>query len=962
MSHFNKSIFLVLFVLILCSFAVFAVSISIGCEPGMVGLLKQTINIAVGSGLPALTLNDCISDIRVSCTDSEWGEVYTKFFVDANYGGDYQMFSCGAHDTVDTMPRNFNDVYSSFKVYSFTSDQSKKVCGDKWTGLGTDQGGYYEVGRYGPSSNSQACCDPGDAFIYSSNAMLCYQGIIYGCGSGNILEHHDNYYCNEKGWKEYIGEKIEDQMCADLGGTYSYSIISGFSDACCGDKGIVNPGFENDLGWDFGVLGKPVTTKSHSGSKSVKAQTGLSPVPTLNAGRGVPSEVIAIQQNKNYTISGWIYRNKPTTGTPTDARIAPFYDAAGNDRPCEATAKMTNQWEHVSCVFNSTTHASVRISAAVFSAVSADVYFDDIHLIGPGMDIGSIAVASENERVFQYICNYDVINSKWIWKDARTNAYKIIPIDNLFDSVSNSENWTTCNPNNIFNYPKTNIFSGLTLLRPTSIGYSSEGENNLETISAEPPDSAVDEGDLKIIPEDETLAGVSREIPQQTSTEQQMPGTNAIFTITPDKILRDENIILSAKDTPLHYLIKNNTKYNISVSNGNDWLTTKHRNSTSYEIRHTTINNFEIDLPRGLEKGTHNLNITFYDSTTNDIVKSFIFTNAFEITEESIITSTDPYFINPKRYYCYKTGLVGSGVKGAITECCGPTYNYCNEGKFDSTRVSGGPTGLLKDYYGDLYKNSVLRVKFPPQGFTSTGVIPRSFYYYYIRELPITNWNIYDYLEFDVLFAGNKTPTGFAGSNKLKIMLNGTDDSRVFENNILQFSTTGSDFNKWHHIKIPLDDLVKRKGVKSIKFFGDPTELAADYDLNPGLSLNKEAELMIFYLDRILLTSNETMFCSTDFGSDFTDSYGADITKIGEWVNDLDKERDACNAVASYEWISNDEKSTDQVHCCGDDQNSTNSESFYDEGAILTEPYKKSGCWRGEVVKNDSIVVVNVQK
>ena len=51
----------------------------------------------------------------------------------------------------------------------------------------------------------------------------------------------------------------------------------------------------------------------------------------------------------------------------------------------------------------------------------------------------------------------------------------------------------------------------------------------------------------------------------------------------------------------------------------------------------------------------------------------------------------------------------------------------------------------------------------------------------------------------------------------------------------------------------------------------------------------------------------------------------------------------ACNDIPSYGWTGS--------NCCGDDQNSTNAESFSD---------KDNGCWQGEFVRNNTIVEVNL--
>ncbi len=284
-------------------------------------------------------------------------------------------------------------------------------------------------------------------------------------------------------------------------------------------------------------------------------------------------------------------------------------------------------------------------------------------------------------------------------------------------------------------------------------------------------------------------------------------------------------------------------------------------------------------------------------------------------------------------------------VYGKTAECCGPNYAYCLNQNKNISRIAGGPSGLIKDYYGSNSRNNVYRRAFAEKLEMQKKLIE-------ISDISIKGWDIYDNLEFDMFLAG---------SRNLNISINwtppgGTPKTRSFDGSALDYSATGTELNKWHHIVLPLNSEIKSGEINYISFYVSQKQLTdelgefdiATYgpDAKPSscktstgckrINISGTYYLNLVGLDRFFLSNSETNFCASDY------SLYKGVSKIGKWVNDLDLTgtgaEEACNNVASYGWTG--------TKCCGDDQRSVAAETFIDISA---------GCWLGSTARNNTL-------
>ena len=731
----------------------------------------------------------------------------------------------------------------------------------------------------------------------------------------------------------YVGPT--DNKCYDS--VASYSAATGLDYVAdigiCGQPAVINPGFENNRDWDITSFGggrlQINSAFSHSGKRALQS--------TVPAGEGPSalSSIITLIPNEEYTISGWIFKSEKG-----DARLSVLNTDANQYIGCVVSATQNGVWEHVSCSFNSLGNSQGRILAnsGSFNGTST-IYFDDIHLIGPGLTDGKIAADTLGNS---YVCTHD--GSQWKWHNAQLKAFEITPTGS-YDTISNGNEWFVCNATNIGNVPSANTFDATSLegFQPTYAGDTSgvTGEELPPGPQLTPQQPAENLED--VVDKDEFFSGFSEIVlPSPGNVVTQPIGTKTFSVNVAQKEItygQKLNLKITAPP-PFSFSIRNITGLEIKVSEGDQLLPTMHEEIASNTLG--TIDFFNVTLPPGLSLGSHNLNITIMSSPTT-IYGTSLFQNVFTKIAEDIKPAYNALQVNPQRFLCVAE-TKQTTQSSAILECCGPLNDYCvNQNRYDVTRTSGGPTGLLKDYYDILRKNVVYRTGFAPLPIAT--VVHR----YTVSDLPITKWDRYDTLEFDILLVG---------STKLNLSINASDGTIIFNDAVLKYSTTGAELRKWHHIRIPLTSELKTKDIKWLRFLVPQIELLAEVGskrvlfAKPGETL-KQYYLMAVGLDRIFLSSPATKYCATDF-SDYLVPIGLGLTQltgasnVGKWVDDLDQERDACNNVASYHWTG--------TQCCGDDQ-----------GAIIglynpqypsgIESYNdiEAGCWQGQFVANNTI-------
>jgi hypothetical protein len=807
-----------------------------------------------------------------------------------------------------------------------------------------------------------------------------------------------------------------------------------FSQACCGDDGIINPGFEVDTNWDLATSGASLsmpTEKPHSGTRSLKSSYRSSTGATeLTSGRRAISNLIPVTPNTDYMLVGWIYRTK-------EAKEANAYIDTGDlpyGEECEAWAKGTETWEFVNCKFKtSSTRTSMKIGAVIDGVVKGNVFFDDIHILGVDQDAGRVASDSVNN---EYVCAHD--GTTWGWKSAPTNNYVIRNAGYSYNLISNNKEWFACNVNNALTVLSApNTFTGAGIPPPDEEEFSFD--SGTSGVFFGPAGGGTSGPDAEAIDQESILSSVGNIV---VITENAITEQGVSFTTAPIEV-RFGKITLKVTGLPSNYWIRNSSGLRIKIVQDDAVVPTWHQ-----EIQADAsgaIKKFNITLPFDTPVGVYGLNVTIL-KPDNTIYKSYLLQDAFLVTDAFLVNSFNPFQVNTERFLCTNETTPTGRLVGSIFECCGPSQDYCLNGERNNTRVSGSPTSLVKDFYGTSFGNTVLRVNFPKT------TAPK--YQFDVKDLAITNWSAYDSLEFDILFTGSKklnllinttssisttplygaittlvpggdqiytvqrheavtatsssnsirgyvfktkvpgtvplyrtfnqalsdykyttslteaTSGGYqiqkveayvypptvspvpAGTTALKRIYKATSPQDnfyrqepvgtvltgyavmetvayvyaaptsisvpAFDDAVIKYSLTGTGVNKWHHIKIPLTDFLKRNVIRSFKFYVGGNELRDDVGSN-YIDLNGVPKLMVFGIDRIVLSSEDTRYCATD--PEQPDSLNG-ASNVGRWVDDLDTDRDACNAVPSFRWTSEDSQYDDeeQTHCCGDDQ------------------------------------------
>ena len=179
---------------------------------------------------------------------------------------------------------------------------------------------------------------------------------------------------------------------------------------------------------------------------------------------------------------------------------------------------------------------------------------------------------------------------------------------------------------------------------------------------------------------------------------------------------------------------------------------------------------------------------------------------------------------------------------------------------------------------------------------------------YTFEKFSSTNWNVYDYVEFDIKFKD---------STILNLNIFGANKTVPIRDYLTGIPVIG----EWVHVKIPTEDLIDYP-VTKIEFFVPP---AAFNDIS---QVNIELD-NAFYLT----ADNELQYCA------------AKETGVFRWIDDLDKDDVpaptkglSCEANSeTFKWTGN--------MCCGDD---LGNESFYADS--------DSGCWNSLYVEEGGLV------
>jgi len=549
----------------------------------------------------------------------------------------------------------------------------------------------------------------------------------------------------------------------------------------------------------------------------------------------------------------------------------------------------------------------------------------------------------------KYLCDKDA--SGWKWKAATdpSSNFKIKNLTNKYYTIANGNSWQVCKPAETSNAP--NAFAGvpdeMTFTKSFLSGYLSQ--SNVD-YGVTPGSQFPVVGSSPVLITSSLEGAVSLEQFSNDFSqvivfplEETVSASDGVsITILPPSIRRNEPIKLKISGLPVgsQYKILNDTGLGILVKDGNTWKKAYHAPETVSDISgrfgFDDANPFYITVPNDLIEGKHLLNITIVQQTGTPPVTSIYkrYNKTFTVTQPPILTSFEPYYINPEKFFCYNgTNEQGAETQfisyrtGMIAECCGPNYAYCLNKNKNLSRIAGGPTTLIKDYYGSDSRNNVYRRIFSELLQPNIKLIE-------VKDLAIRNWNIYDNLEFDIFLAGSK---------KLNISINwtpqsGTPKTKSFDFLVLAYSPSGNELNKWHHIVIPITSEIKSGKVNQISFYVSQKQLTDElgsFDIatyGPGakpsscltstgckrINISGNYSLNLVGLDRFFLSNSETKFCASSY-----DLFRG-VSEVGKWINDFDLTgtgaEEACNNVASYGWTGS--------RCCGDDQGILNEYVF----------------------------------
>ena len=198
------------------------------------------------------------------------------------------------------------------------------------------------------------------------------------------------------------------------------------------------------------------------------------------------------------------------------------------------------------------------------------------------------------------------------------------------------------------------------------------------------------------------------------------------ITISPPIVGRSQQIQLEIQGLPISSVPAESPKIignslttpselGITVKDKNVWKKTFHDEQVSVNGRIGFGSTpFYITIPNDIEIGSHMLNITVIRTVLGSTIKKN-YNISFIINQPAMPTNLAAISINPERFLCSKDQLAivaAYSPYDTISECCGPNYLYCINRDKNVSRISGGPTGLLKDYYGNDAQNNVYRFAF----------------------------------------------------------------------------------------------------------------------------------------------------------------------------------------------------------------------------------------------------------
>ncbi|MFC1728436.1 hypothetical protein ACFLZ7_03160 [Nanoarchaeota archaeon] len=697
-----------------------------------------------------------------------------------------------------------------------------------------------------------------------------------------------------------------------------FSCMGGPTGTCCGDDEIINNGFEQpgDGPWkwtgDISIVTPPVNERK-GGARVGQLSYFGSDTSQLPKGYSIP---VSISENGTYVFSTWVYSHGAygppaaiylmgKTATDTSFQMIDMV-GTGLDFP-------KNKWillKKITYVKDGITQLRVRLD----NQAAGKVYFDNVNVWGPSLDDGD---TYEGDR---YICAFN--NQYWQLKDAQVSggAFKITPIANSYDSISNGRKWYSCNPAssigdlaNSFNFTELNSWA---YDAPPGAGTVPVGTAGaLPSVELTDSDSTIKD----MVPVSEFLLG-GQVVTQQIISIQNQLGSGQILNITPSE----------QDGSAFNIITIRGSNFTDGEIIGEDSIiiggkSTNHSSETANSVG--DIGPLDVMIMDGLVEGTYTVTIETVEDTNTHF---YDFTEVYTVTSAGASLSTKINEIDEEKFICYD-----KADYGAIAECCGTDYRYCLNENYNpttntqpKTRTAGQTINLIEDYYCANAENCVLQMAFIDDDFPSYQFpIP----YSDVDVIPISDWRDYDTLEFDIYFAT---------SNLFNLKILDNDDHTLEEPKvkvlldvpIVQHSVDGDALEQWHHIIINLSKMSDRKKVGRLLLYADGQALREDAGTKlieiEGINYTNAVGV-----DRFFLNAGNQQYCSADM----------------KWRNDLDLDEIACDSTTTTGWTGN--------QCCGDDQGRFNSDF---PNGIETYNDEDAGCWKGKIIRNNSRVLASV--
>ncbi len=165
----------------------------------------------------------------------------------------------------------------------------------------------------------------------------------------------------------------------------------------------------------------------------------------------------------------------------------------------------------------------------------------------------------------------------------------------------------------------------------------------------------------------------------------------------------------------------------------------------------------------------------------------------------------------------------------------------------------------------------------------------------------------------------------------------------LFDENITDYVVNDVNLKRWLHVKIPLT--FSKGNIRTLVFYENATNIPVSATVYLTDTQLAGQFRNIIGLDRIFLSRiDQPRFCSAT-------AYPMWITDLDDDSYDLSKYGTTiphgwlpCSFTPGYTWTG--------TQCCGDDQTYTFDETFVDS---------LDGCWRGLVVKNNTVVDISIK-